>query len=277
MTRRGLDSGMPQRAVSLPDSSLLAWGRSGLAHTKLHRPSVRRKGLVPRTDLVAQLQASRGIPLVSVMAPTGYGKTTLLAQWAAKDRRPFAWLTLDDRDNDPAVLLTSITAALDHVRSVDPTVLDIPASIGVAMIPAAVHRLREVLNSMSRPTVLVLDNVNMLNNPHCINAIEVLSADVPDRMQVALAGRSWPARSLARMRPEGSVLEVGPKDLTMNERETAQLLTGMGVDGPARDGRSSHARDGGLASRRISRGAVVEGRRRRRSRRAEVLRGTIAS
>ena len=113
-------------AVSLPDSSLLAWGRSGLAHTKLHRPSVRRKGLVPRTDLVAQLQASRGIPLVSVMAPTGYGKTTLLAQWAAKDRRPFAWLTLDDRDNDPAVLLTSITAALDHVRSVDPTVPDIP-------------------------------------------------------------------------------------------------------------------------------------------------------
>ena len=166
------------------------------------------------------------------MAPTGYGKTTLLAQWAAKDRRPFAWLTLDDRDNDPAVLLTSITAALDHVRSVDPTVLDIPASIGVAMIPAAVHRLREVLNSMSRPTVLVLDNVNMLNNPHCINAIEVLSADVPDRMQVALAGRSWPARSLARMRPEGSVLEVGPRDLTMNERETAQLLTGMGVEVP---------------------------------------------
>ena len=218
--------------VSLPDSSLLAWGRSGLAHTKLHRPSVRRKGLVPRTDLVAQLQASRGIPLVSVMAPTGYGKTTLLAQWAAKDRRPFAWLTLDDRDNDPAVLLTSITAALDHVRSVDPTVLDIPASIGVAMIPAAVHRLREVLNSMARPTVLVLDNVNMLNNPHCINAIEVLSADVPDRMQVALAGRSWPTRSLARMRPEGSVLEVGPRDLTMNERETAQLLTGMGVEVP---------------------------------------------
>ena len=98
------------------------------------------------------------------------------------------------------------------------------------MIPAAVHRLREGLDSMSRPTVLVLDNVDMLDNPHCVNAIEVLSADVPDRMQVALAGRSWPGRSLARMRSDGSVLEVGPKDLTMNERETAQLLTGMGVD-----------------------------------------------
>ena len=128
----GVDVRDPSRArrrhattvVSLPDSSLLAWGRSGLAHTKLHRPSVRRKGLVPTTDLVARLQASRAIPLVSVMAPTGYGKTTLLAQWAAKDRRPFAWLTLDERDNDPTVLLTSIAAALDHVRPVDPTVPD---------------------------------------------------------------------------------------------------------------------------------------------------------
>jgi LuxR family maltose regulon positive regulatory protein len=83
---------------------------------------------------------------------------------------------------------------------------------------------------MSRPTVLVLDNVNALENPHCISAIEALSADVPDRMQVALAARSWPARLLARMRSDGSVLEVGPRDLTMNERETAQLLSGMGVE-----------------------------------------------
>jgi LuxR family maltose regulon positive regulatory protein len=216
--------------VSLPESPLLAWSRSGLAQTKLHRPSVRRKGLVPRTELVARLQASRAIPLVSVMAPTGYGKTTLLAQWAAKDRRPFAWLTLDDRDNDPTVLLTSIAAAIDRIGPVDPTVFDILASIRVAMIPAAVHRLREVLNSMSRPTVLVLDNVNVLQNLQCVKAIDVLTADVPDKVQVALAGRSWPARSLARMRSDGSVLEVGPKDLTMNDRETAQILSGMGLD-----------------------------------------------
>jgi LuxR family transcriptional regulator, maltose regulon positive regulatory protein len=216
--------------VSLPESPLLAWSRSGLAQTKLHRPSVRRKGLVPRTELVARLQASRAIPLVSIMAPTGYGKTTLLAQWAARDRRPFAWLTLDERDNDPTVLLTSIAAAIDVVGPVDPTVFDTLASIRVAMIPAAVHRLREILNSMSRPTVLVLDNVNVLHNLQCVQAIDVLTADVPDKMQVALAGRNWPARSLARMRSDGSVLEVGPKDLTMNDRETAQILSGMGLD-----------------------------------------------
>ena len=203
--------------------------RSALAETKLHPPLVRRKGLVPRTELVGRLQASRGIPLVSVMAPTGYGKTTLLAQWAAKDRRPFAWLTLDEDDNDPTVLLTSIAVALDRVEPIDPTIFDLLASIRVATIPAVVHRLLEALTSMSRPTVLVLDNVNVLQNLHCLTAIEIMSTDVPAKMQVALAGRSWPGSSFARMRSDGSVLEVGPKDLAMNDRETALLLKSMGI------------------------------------------------
>ena len=41
------------------------------------------------------------------MAPAGYGKTTLLGQWAAKDARPFAWVSLDDADNDPVVVLST--------------------------------------------------------------------------------------------------------------------------------------------------------------------------
>ena len=219
--------------VTLPESSLLAWSRSGLEQSKVQRPSVRRKGLIPRKELVARLQAARAIPLVSVVAPTGYGKTTLLAQWAAKDRRPFAWVTLDERDNDLTVLLTSIAAALDRVGPVDPTVFDILASIRVAMIPAAVHGLREVLISMSRPAVLVLDNVNVLHNLHCVRAIEVLTADVPDKMQVVLAGRGWRSAALARLRSDGLVLEVGPKDLTMNDRETAEILADMGLDVPS--------------------------------------------
>ena len=223
----------PERHVAklfiIPESPLLTPNRSGLAETKLHPPSARRKGLVARSELVAQLQASRAVPLLTVVAPTGYGKTTLLAQWAAKDRRPFAWVTLDEGDNDPTVLLTSIAAALDRVGPIDPTVFDTLASIRGAMIPAAVHWLTEALNSMSRPTVLVLDNVNVLHNLHCVRAIEMLSTDVPPRMQVALAGRSWPGRSFARMRSAGAVLEVGPKDLTMNDRETGLLLKGMGL------------------------------------------------
>lgn len=216
--------------LNLPESSLLAWNRSELARAKLSRPSIRRKGIVPRAELVARLLESRAIPLVTVIAPPGYGKTTLLSQWAAKDRRPFAWLMIDERDNDPTVLLSSIAASFDRIEPVDRTIFDALASIRVAKIPLTVHRLRDALFSVSRSAVLVFDEVHVLHNPDCINVIEMLSADLPDGMQMALAGRSWPARSVGRLRSEGSVLEVGPKDLAMDDREAALLLTGMGLD-----------------------------------------------
>ena len=117
--RRALGGVEPPRSSRIPESSPRSWGRSGPAQARTHRPSVRRKGIVPRAQLLARLQASRSVPLVTVIAPTGYGKTTLLAQWAAKDRRSFAWLTIDERDNDPTVLLTSIAAALDRVEPLE--------------------------------------------------------------------------------------------------------------------------------------------------------------
>jgi LuxR family maltose regulon positive regulatory protein len=56
------------------------------------------------------------VPTVTVVAPAGYGKTTLLALWAAADDRPFAWLSLDAHDNDPIILLTHLAVALDRIR-----------------------------------------------------------------------------------------------------------------------------------------------------------------
>ena len=57
-------------------------------------------------------------PIVSVVAPPGYGKTTLLAQWAERSDQAFAWVSVDERDNDPKVLLTYVAEALDAVEPV---------------------------------------------------------------------------------------------------------------------------------------------------------------
>ena len=75
----------------------------------------------------------------------------------------------------------------------------------------------------------MLDDVHELDEPRCIAVIEMLSADVPDRMQLAIAGRTWPARSIARLRSEGAVLEVGPKDRAMSEREISAPPDGHGA------------------------------------------------
>ena len=70
-----------------------------------------------------RLLASDGVPVVCLVAPAGYGKTTLLAQWAQHTARRVGWVSVDQRDNDPAVLLTYLAVALDRVEPIDPRVV----------------------------------------------------------------------------------------------------------------------------------------------------------
>jgi len=86
-----------------------------LCASKLHRPET-RPGTIRRSSLVRRLAGGRPGPIVSVVAPPGYRKTTLLAQWAEADSRAFAWVSVDQGDNDPKVLLTYVAEALDAPR-----------------------------------------------------------------------------------------------------------------------------------------------------------------
>ena len=96
---------------------------------KLH-PPLARPGIVPRTMLVERLLASEAAPIVCVVAPAGYGKTTLLAQWAERKGGRVTWVSVDRRDNDPVVLLTYIAVALDRVEPIDQEVLQALAAPG---------------------------------------------------------------------------------------------------------------------------------------------------
>jgi len=91
------------------------------------RPAEPYVRLVLRDALVGALLACR-TPLVVVSAPAGYGKSTVLSQWAAAERRPTAWLQLDAADNDPVVLLTYLIAALDEIAPLEPGVAELPCS-----------------------------------------------------------------------------------------------------------------------------------------------------
>ena len=86
-----------------------------LLESKLRRPA-QRVGIVERTHLVDRLAEPSGPRVISLVAPPGYGKTSLLAEWAARSDAPVAWLTLDDLDNDPTVLLSYLVTALDRIR-----------------------------------------------------------------------------------------------------------------------------------------------------------------
>jgi len=199
-----------------------------LVASKLRGPLI-RPGTVRRSSLVERLAGSDRCPIVSVVAPAGYGKTTLLSQWAEGNCQAFAWVSVDEADNDPKVLLSYVAAALDAVEPIDERVFDALASPASSVPGSVVPRLGAALASMTSPVVLVLDDVHLLRNSECRAALSVLADHVPDGSRLALAGRAGPPLRIARLRAEGKILEIGPADLSLTREEASSLLRDAGL------------------------------------------------
>src|SRR5215213_6694410 len=105
---------MAEPPATIPAAAATA-ERDVLLATKLHLPRI-RPGFVARPRLADRLAPAQAGELTLVCAPAGFGKTALLADWARRGRRPVAWLSLDDADNDPARFWRHAAAALDTLR-----------------------------------------------------------------------------------------------------------------------------------------------------------------
>jgi LuxR family maltose regulon positive regulatory protein len=216
---------LPQRAGPRRAAN---WRGSEFAASKLSRPVV-RPGSVRRLALLDRLRQGRSFPVMSVVAPAGYGKTTLLAQWAEGNGQAFAWVSLDERDNDPKVLLTYVAEALNAVEPIGQRVFDALASPGSSVPGSVVPRLGSALASMTSPVALVLDDVHVLHDPECRAAMPVLAGHVPGGSQLVLAGRDPPPLPIARLRAEGKLMEIGPGDLALTLAEASSLLREAGI------------------------------------------------
>ena len=161
---------------------------------------------------------------MSVTAPAGYGKTTLLSQWAEHGGQAFAWVSVDEADNDPKVLLTYVAEALNAVEPVGQRVFDALASPVSSVPGSVVPRLSDAFAAMTAPVVLVLDDVHLLRNSECRAALSVLAEHVPGGSRLVLAGRDEPPVRVARLRAEGKILEIGPADLSLTAEEAGSLL-----------------------------------------------------
>jgi LuxR family maltose regulon positive regulatory protein len=199
-----------------------------ILESKLYRPGI-RPGVIPRPALLARLRAARPAPTVAVVAPAGYGKTTLLALWAADDDRPFAWLSLDAHDNDPIVLLTHLAVALDRVSPLPPETFDALRSPGVSVPGTLVPRLGAALSQLPEPVVVVLDDVHHLRDGASLDALVTLVGHVRGATQIALTGRGMPV-PLARQRAQGRAVEIGTDDLAFTEDGARSLLYAAGAD-----------------------------------------------
>ena len=199
-----------------------------LVEAKLSSPSD-RPGTLAKPDAIERLCAST-LPFAAIVAPAGYGKTTLLAKWADADPRPFAWVALDGRDDDALVFLRYIAAAIHRVEPIPPEAFEALSGPSDSIWSKRVPRLGSALAALDHPLVLVLDDLHAVANPSCLDVLAALCEYVPDSSQIAIASREEPALPLPRWRAHRSVEEVGVVDLRFDEREAKLLLKAAGVE-----------------------------------------------
>jgi len=149
-------------------------------------------------------------PVALLVAPAGYGKTTLLSEWDSQDERPFAWVGLDASDNDPERLMAHIACALNPIQ---PVRLDVFEAL-----------------SEARAVVLALDDVHVLHDPAALAVVSSIAQVLRPESQLALASRSDPALPLGRLRAHGDVAELRARDLALTSAEAGAIFTEAAVD-----------------------------------------------
>jgi LuxR family transcriptional regulator, maltose regulon positive regulatory protein len=214
---------MPSAAPSAPQRASV----DALFETKLHAPAL-RKEWVQREDLSGFLAGCSSSRLVLVSAPAGFGKTIAVTQWAASmvEDRPFAWVSLDRGDDDPARLWLHVVSALqrasaqfdgaDILRTLHSSVPDISGTL----LPTLVNELA----ALPAPVVLVLDDYHVIRDRSCHDQVAFLLAHLPVTAQLVLVTRADPPLPLARLRAAGKLAEVRAPELRFTTAQAAALV-----------------------------------------------------
>ena len=186
------------------------------------RPSCRA------TELVDRLLDATHVPVVSIVGPPGYGKTTLLSQWAERKGTRVAWLSIDERDNDPETLMTYAVEAIDRVEPVPPELRsprrrrDVVAASAIpgwrAPWPRPANRSRS--RSITSTSCRTPSASTRSPSSRCTS--------LRDRNCALGVTRRCRRSPVARMQAGGGIVEIGVDELAMNIRRSARAARGRG-------------------------------------------------
>ena len=200
------------------DSDFVAVG------TKLLIPE-RRSGLVERPELIRVLEAGRGRRLTVMSAPTGFGKTSTLTEWAATSPARFAWVSLDAGDDDPARFWTYVVAAAENAAPELPgTAARRLRGPGVSIVDEVLPVLVNELTLLAEPLVLVLDDYHVITSDEVSAGVSYLLDRIGPGVHVVMAAQSAPTLPLGRLRARGELNELRIAQLRFSEAEVAALL-----------------------------------------------------
>jgi LuxR family transcriptional regulator, maltose regulon positive regulatory protein len=199
-------------------------------------PLVTRKIVVPtsrgrvvaRPRLFRLLADGARYPLVTLVAPAGWGKTTLLSTWlhASAPGRCVAWLSVDHEDNDPVRFWAHVIAALTHALELPPDhpLATLRPTLATSNDARFVAQMIDAVAAVPEPVCLVVDDVHEIVEPGIDAALTYLVAHAPPNFRLVFSGRFLPGIPLGRMRVSDEVLEIDAASLAFTEAELTQVL-----------------------------------------------------
>ena len=190
--------------------------------------------------------------MVGVTAPAGYGKSTLLAEWAVAEDRRVAWVSLDRFDDDPAVLLALLASAYARISPGSADLVADMSGLGVSVLGRAAPRLASAFRASPVPFVLMLDDLHELRSPACHDVLGVVISGIPRGSQLVAASRSEQPQ-LPRLRAAGDAVELLADDLALDAAGAEQIFAAAQVSLTPRAGRRGDRTDRRLAGRSLPR------------------------
>lgn len=197
-----------------------------LQKTKLFPPVSRyrlvdRPRLMERMDDILMPDCKVGI----ISAPAGSGKTTLVNQWlSGQENLRFAWVSLDDRDNEPSrffrYLIIGLQSILPELGNEALDLLQLPG----LNLEEFVTILCNDLTRISNPIVLALDDFHSITNPVIMKTMDFFLDAQPDCLKVLLLTREDPTLSVARLRVRRQLVELRQEDLRFDIAEAIDFL-----------------------------------------------------
>lgn len=197
-----------------------------LINTKIFIPP-KRIDLVHRVALLEKLGSLASMKLCLISAPAGFGKTTLISDWASQYDQPLIWYSLDEGDNDTDRFLMHLLSALEAIQPEFRLVESSTAlrqAPGATPIKAILTILVNELNKLDESLVIVLDDYHQIANPEIDEIVSFLLDHSPEGIRIIVVSRTNPALPLARLRASAQLMEITEEDLRFSSEETLRFL-----------------------------------------------------